>query len=146
AQRAPLLAAGIPAGTGAVGLAIRKRAPVLTPDIAGDRRLVFPDAYRPLMREMPNRAALAVPLVANGHVPGGLVLYAPTGRRFTQAEARLAQTFADHAAVAFDKARLFAELEGLYGEARAHAQEATALADVARRLAGGGELARVEEE
>src|SRR5205085_10569299 len=114
AQRANLLAAGIPAGTGAVGLAIRDRAPVLTRDIASDRRLVFPDAYRPLMREMPNRAALAVPLVANGHVPGGLVLYAPTGRRFTPAEARLAQTFADHAAVAFDKARLFAELEGLY--------------------------------
>jgi signal transduction histidine kinase/DNA-binding response OmpR family regulator len=151
--RAPMLAGGVPGGNGAVGLAIDTRQPVATSDISTDPRLTFPEPYRPLMEMMPNRAALAVPLIVDSRVPGGLVLYARTGRKYTAAEVKIAQTFADHAAVVFEKVRLSGEaaarrdeLERLYREVVSREQEAMALAETARRLALGGDLARVEEE
>ncbi|HYE93011.1 MAG TPA: GAF domain-containing protein, partial [Terriglobales bacterium] len=154
AERARMLVGlTIPPGTGAAGRAIQERAPVTSVDIVADPRLSFPETHRQLMAQAPNRAALAVPLMVDDHVPGVLVFYAPTGRQFTPAEVRLAQTFADHAAVAFEKVRLFreaearrTELERLYAEAQLREREARALAEIARRLARGADLDGVEGE
>jgi len=51
-------------------------------------------------------AVLAVPLIAKDEIYGGLALYYPTPREFTDEEINLATAFADHAALAIENARL----------------------------------------
>ncbi|HYE92860.1 MAG TPA: GAF domain-containing protein, partial [Terriglobales bacterium] len=99
----------LPGGHGTVGQAVRTRAPFITPDMADDPRVHLAPELVDRARAYPWRAALAVPLMTRGQVIGALGIYDRTGRAYTPAEIRLAQAFADHAALAIEKARSWAE-------------------------------------
>jgi PAS domain S-box-containing protein len=102
----------MPPGTGVSGLAVRDRAPVVTSDALSDPRIVLTRDTRRRAEQAPLlRAVLAVPLIARGVVIGALAVGDRAGRRFADEETRLAQTFADQAALALENARLYEEAE-----------------------------------
>jgi len=99
----------VPAGHGVVGLAVNRRQPVVTPDVRVDARIASTPTMRPGQTLCPS--VLSLPLVVKGQVVGGLTVGDLLGRVYTDEDLRLAQTFADQAAVALENARLFAETE-----------------------------------
>jgi signal transduction histidine kinase/ActR/RegA family two-component response regulator len=119
----------LPAGTGMIALAIRERTILATEDALADPRLTYPAEAIASLAGSPYRAVLAVPLIVQEHVFGGLVVRAERGRRFTAREIELVSAFADHAAVALHNARLFEEAR----RRRAEAEEAQAQAEAANR-------------
>jgi GAF domain-containing protein len=116
----------IPAGHGAVGLAVNRRQPVVTPDVRVDTRIVPTSGMRPAQALCPS--VLSLPLVVKGQVVGGFAVSDFLGRVYSDEDLRLAQTFADQAAVALENARLFAETER-------RRRESLALGNVSQTLA-----------
>ncbi|MGH7384830.1 MAG: GAF domain-containing sensor histidine kinase [Candidatus Rokuibacteriota bacterium] len=100
-----------PRGIGAVGLAVTERRAVVSRDVLADPRLRFPPDLRAFIEASQIRTILAVPLIVKGQVIGALGLVDATGRVFTADDVRLAQAFADQAAVALENARLYADAE-----------------------------------
>ncbi len=100
-----------PRGSGAVGLAVAERRAVVSTDVLADPRLQFAPDVRAFIESTPIRAILAVPLVVKEQVIGALGLADASGRVFTEDDVRLAQAFADQAAVALENARLYADAE-----------------------------------
>ncbi|PYM84921.1 MAG: hypothetical protein DME09_07555 [Candidatus Rokuibacteriota bacterium] len=111
----------LPRGTGLAGLAIRERRPLATPNILLDPRITLTPETRDRLAHAPHRAVLAVPLLAGDQVIGALGIGDREGRLFTEEEIRLAQAFADQAALAFRNARLFAQEQAARAEAEATA-------------------------
>ena len=109
ALAAALRAAPPRLGQGAVGRAAATRAPVQIPDIlaAGAYRGHLLDA----LVQAGSRALLAVPLLREGRVLGGLVVNRRTPGAFPNEVVALLQTFASQSALAIQNARLFAALE-----------------------------------
>ncbi len=101
----------LPPGTGAVGLAIRERRPVASEDGLTDPRITVTPALRAWLEQTQLRAVLAVPLLSKDRLIGALVAGDQAGRVFSGGEMRVAQAFADHAALAFENARLFDETQ-----------------------------------
>ncbi len=93
-----------PPGSALVGLAVRTRQAQASPDILADPRVAASGEIRRQLELAPHRAVLAVPLLAHDRVFGALGIGARAGRVFTDAEIRLAQGFAGHAALALDNA------------------------------------------
>ena len=106
---AVLRAAPIPIGEGAVGRVAVTRQPVEIPDIQD------PGAYESRLRDAMTRsglrAVLAVPLVREGRVLGGLVVARKNPGRFAPEVVDLLKTLAAQSAIAIQNARLFSELE-----------------------------------
>jgi GAF domain-containing protein len=100
-----------PPGTGAVGLAVAERRAVVSNDVLHDPRLRFAPEVRAFIEGSPIRTVLAVPLTVKEQVIGALALVDAEGRAFTAEDVRLAQAFADQAAVALENARLYADTE-----------------------------------
>jgi GAF domain-containing protein len=99
----------IPAGHGMVGLAVNRRQPVVTPDIRVDARVQrTPDMQ---VHHAICPSVLSLPMVVKGQVVGGFTVGDTLGRSYSDDDLRLAQTFADQAAVALENARLFEEAE-----------------------------------
>jgi PAS domain S-box-containing protein len=98
-------------GTGVVGLAVRERHAVFTANCFADPRVVYTPEVRARLQAIPYPTVLAVPLVVKGTVVGALGLGDRAGRRFEPEEVRLAEAFANQAAVALENARLFAQTE-----------------------------------
>ena len=96
----------VPADVGPIGLAARQRTPIATSDLTRDPRLVPSDELATEVGRGSLRAALAVPLIVQHEVIGALLLGDRLGREFKAEEIELAQSFADHAAVALANARL----------------------------------------
>jgi GAF domain-containing protein/CheY-like chemotaxis protein len=101
----------IPAGMGSVGLAVSERRTVMTLDLITDSRFVLSEDVRARLRETPNRACLSVPLLVQDQTIGALFLCDQTGRRFTDDQVKLAEAFADQAAIVLNNARLHAAHE-----------------------------------
>ncbi len=99
----------IPAGHGVVGLAVSRRQPVVAPDVRVDSRVKATPAMRVAYPLCPS--VLSLPLVVKGQVVGGFTVGDLLGRAYTEEDLRLAQTFADQAAVALENARLFEQAE-----------------------------------
>jgi signal transduction histidine kinase len=101
--------APIPMGEGAVGRAGVARQPVEIPDIAD------PGAYESRLRDAMVRsglrAVLAVPLLREGRILGGLVVTRKNPGRFAPEVVDLLKTLAAQSAIAIQNARLFSELE-----------------------------------
>jgi GAF domain-containing protein/anti-sigma regulatory factor (Ser/Thr protein kinase) len=116
----------IPAGHGVVGLAVNRRQPVVTPDLRIDSRIAPIPGTRQGYTLCPS--VLSLPLVVKGQVVGGFSVGDLLGRVYTDEDLRLAQTFADQAAVALENARLFAETER-------RRRESLALGNVSQTLA-----------
>jgi GAF domain-containing protein len=100
-----------PRGTGAVGLSVTERRAVVSNNVLADPRLRFAPDVRAFLENSQIRAILAVPLIVKEQVIGALGLVDVSGRVFTEDDVRLAQAFADQAAVALENARLYADAE-----------------------------------
>jgi signal transduction histidine kinase len=129
-----------PKGTNVVGFAVSERRPIVSPDALHDPRFPSdPGAFR-RFGTSPDRAILALPLVVQDRVIGALSLRDATGRVFTAEEVRVAQAFADQAAIALENARLYVTAERRRREAEELARAARSLtesldvADLAARI------------
>jgi PAS domain S-box-containing protein len=100
-----------PAGTGVGALVVRTRRLRMTPDVLQEADVRFTPTTRRSIEAETERAILAVPLLIGDRVFGALIIRDRTGRAFDAAESRLAHAFADQAAIALDKARLFEEAQ-----------------------------------
>jgi GAF domain-containing protein len=105
------------AGSGVTGIAVRDRQPVSTTDALGDPRVALTPEARRWYEATGYRAVLAFPFLVHDRVLGGLSLADVAGRVYTADEVRMAQAFADQAAVALENARLYAEAERRQREA-----------------------------
>ena len=117
----------LPKGIGIAGLAVSQRRSVASPDVLVDARISFTDEMRARIALEADRSLLAVPLLVQGRMFGALAVSDRVGRVFDDSEIRLAQAFADQAALALENARL-------YTEARRRRLEAEELARLARTL------------
>jgi len=101
----------LPAGMGAVGLAIRTRQLVVTSDVHTDPRITLPAAVRAGVEPIPVGAVLALPLLRDGQVIGALSIEDESGRLFDKEAIELARLFADQATSALANAQLYAEVQ-----------------------------------
>ena len=96
-------------GDGVVGRAAASREPVQIPNILEER------TYAPRMREMLERfgfrASLAVPLLREDRIIGGLVVRRKSIGEFRPEVIELLKTFATQSVLAIQNARLFREIE-----------------------------------
>lgn len=99
----------LPKGTGLVGLAMAGRRPVATANILTDPRIVLTPAERARFEQSPFRAALAAPLLLQDQAVGALRVHDVEGRTFGDDDIGLLGAFADHAALAIQNSRLYAE-------------------------------------
>lgn len=116
-----------PRGTGVAGLAVRESQPVVTPDLLTDSRITLTAELRARIEKAAYRSVLAVPLLVKDKVIGALAVGDRPRRVFDEEEIRLAQAFANQAALALENARL-------YADATRRQREAEELAQVARTL------------
>ncbi len=98
----------IPRGQMLAGFAVTEGRPVSTPDVLTDPRLTLTPETRALVEKSGHGSVLAVPLAIGGLITGVLAVGDTTGRTFGADEIRRLQDFANQAAVALEKARLFA--------------------------------------
>jgi signal transduction histidine kinase len=105
-----LRTAQIRVGEGAVGIAAATRAPVQVPDMSDERGSVLP-RVRPIMARSGYRSLLAVPLLIEQQIFGGLVIYRPESGNFSDEVVNLLETFATQSVLAIQNARLFREIE-----------------------------------
>jgi len=132
-------AAVIPPGYGVVGRATRERRPVRTPDVLADPGVALTPELRSYVEQAAFRAALGVPLLVQGRVVGALGIGTQAGHTFDAEEMRLAQAFADQAAIALENSRLYGELQAALTEVeRSHQQiMRTERLSALREMAGG---------
>jgi two-component system, NtrC family, sensor kinase len=99
----------LPKGEGATGRLAVTREPVQIPDVEA------PEAYQGRMRDillrLGYRALLAVPLISEYHIVGGLVVNRRQPGEFAPEVIDLLRTFATQSALAIQNARLFREIE-----------------------------------
>ncbi|MEO5661899.1 MAG: GAF domain-containing protein [Nocardioides sp.] len=133
----------LPLGTGLLGLVAQTGAPYFTEDYQADDRFVHRHYIDDAVAGERIRAILGVPLLVEGRVIGALLAVHRTVRRFPAEEVSLLMSFAAHASVALENARLFARLDEANRTISAHATSVETAADAHERmtdllLAGGG--------
>jgi signal transduction histidine kinase/DNA-binding response OmpR family regulator len=104
-----LLAAPLRLGQGAVGRAAATRKPVQVADIRDEQQPVAPQTRHILVR-LGFRSLLAVPLLREQRLLGGLVVWRHELGHFPDETVTLFQTFATQSALAIQNARLFQEI------------------------------------
>jgi signal transduction histidine kinase/HAMP domain-containing protein len=97
-------------GDGVVGQAAITRAPVQVTDILNERELGA-TRLRPMLGRLGYRSLLAVPLLREERIMGGLTIYRRATGSFSTEVVNLLQTFAAQSVVAIQNARLFREIE-----------------------------------
>jgi signal transduction histidine kinase len=97
-------------GEGAVGEAAATRAPVQIPDTLDERGYGFV-RLRPVLAHLGYRSLLAVPLLREEQIVGGLVVWRRQAGNFSNEIINLIQTFAAQSVLAIQNARLFREIE-----------------------------------
>src|SRR6266446_6937777 len=123
-------------GSGAVGLAIRERRTITTPDVLADSRIETSADLRRHLEQAPDRAILAVPLLTQDRLIGVLAAQNATGSVFDARAVQMAEALADQAALTLEHARLFADEEH-------RRREAEILAELARTIGGTLDLETV---
>jgi PAS domain S-box-containing protein len=103
-------AAPIRLGEGAIGRAAVTRAPVQVADIQADWELVAPQARERLVAQGMS-SLLAVPLVREDRLLGGLVIIRRERGAFSPEVVAMLQTFATQSVLAIHNARLFQEIQ-----------------------------------
>ncbi len=108
----PSLRPGIvfPDAAGMVGLAVRERQPVLTPNILTDPRVVLTPELRAAIENAQYHAVLAVPLLVQDRVVGALGIGDLAGRSFGAEDIEIVRAFADQAAIAVENHQLYGDL------------------------------------
>ncbi len=105
-----LQAAPIRLGEGAVGQAAANRAPVQIPDTMDEQGYAV-TRFRPILVRLGYRSLLAVPLLREEKIIGGLVVLRRESGNFSTEVVNLFQTFATQSVLAIQNARLFREIE-----------------------------------
>ena len=108
-QSAMLRATCLRRGEGAVGQMAVTREPIQIPDIAAEG--AYESRLRGAMLEAGTRAVLAVPLLHEEHIVGGLVVTRHAPGAFGAKVVEILRTFATQSALAIQNARLFREVE-----------------------------------
>jgi signal transduction histidine kinase len=104
-----LRASPIRLGEGALGQAALAREPVQIPDVTALN--TYPERLRLLLARHSFRALLAIPILREEHLIGGLVVLRQAPGEFPPRVVELLRTFAAHSALAIQNARLFRALE-----------------------------------
>jgi signal transduction histidine kinase len=99
----------IPRGEGVLGRMALTREPVQVPDIRQERAYRGP--LRDLLLRTGTRALLAIPLLRDEHLIGGLTVSRKAPGEFPPETIDLLKTFATQSALAIQNARLFREIE-----------------------------------
>lgn len=137
----------LPLGTGLLGLVAQSGAPYFTEDYQADERFVHRGYIDEAVAGERIRAILGVPLVLDSRVIGALLAVHRSVRPFPPSEVTLLTSFAAHAAVALENARLFADLDAAHRTMTEHtaAVESAAVAHdrLTDLLVDGGELSEV---
>ncbi len=107
----------LPLGTGLLGLVAQAGAPYFTEDYQADERFVHRDYIDTAVAGEQIRAILGVPLTVEGTVIGALLAVHRTVRPFPAGEVALLTSFAAHAAVALENARLFEQARAAVAQA-----------------------------
>jgi GAF domain-containing protein/CheY-like chemotaxis protein/anti-sigma regulatory factor (Ser/Thr protein kinase) len=123
-------------GSSASGLAIQERRPVVSRDILDDPRIALTPEVRAAAEQAAYRSVLSVPLMVKAQVVGALGIGDRSGRVFESEDIKLAQAFADQAALALENARLYGELREAVKEVELTQQRIVQ----AERLLAVGEL------
>ena len=76
------------------------------------------------------RTFLAAPMLKEGRVVGGISIYRPEVRPFTQKQIDLVSTFANQAVIAIENVRLFKELQTRNAEVTESLEQQTATAEI----------------
>jgi GAF domain-containing protein len=97
-------------GAGAMGQAATTQSPVEVADIL-DERGYAATRFRPMLRQLGYRSLLAVPLLREDRIMGGLTIYRRRTGSFSTEVVNLLQTFATQSVLAIQNARLFREIE-----------------------------------
>jgi two-component system, NtrC family, sensor kinase len=97
-------------GQGAVGQAGALRKPVEVPDILDAQAPVAPQV-QPILVRLGYRSLLAVPLLFEDRITGGLVVWRGEAGHFSREVVSLLETFATQSVMAIQNARLFREIE-----------------------------------
>jgi GAF domain-containing protein len=105
-----LRASPIQLGWGAVGQAAVTRAPVQVTDVLEEREYAA-TRTRPTLGRLGYRSLLAVPLLREDRIMGGLSIYRRSTGSFSTEIVNLLQTFATQSVLAIQNARLFREIE-----------------------------------
>jgi GAF domain-containing protein len=108
-QSAAVRATRLRRGEGAVGQMAVTREPVQIPDIAAEG--AYESRIRGAMLAAGTRSVLAVPLLHESRLVGGLVVTRRMPGEFTNDVVELLRTFATQSALAIQNARLFRQLE-----------------------------------
>lgn len=140
----------LPLGTGLLGLVAQSGAPYYTEDYQADDRFVHRAYIDDAVAGEQIRAILGVPLVVEGTVIGALLAVHRSVRKFPPGEVSLLMSFAAHAGVALQNARLFertrtalADVDDANRRIRAQVEAVESAANAHDRLtdalvAGGG--------
>ena len=143
----------LPLGTGLLGLVAQIGAPYFTEDYQSDARFLHREFIDDAVAGEQIRAILGVPLVVDDRVIGALLAVHRRVRPFPSSEVSLLTSFAAHASVALENARLFAELDEANRTMTEHTAAVESAAHAHDRLTdlllhGGGvaEVARVVAE
>jgi GAF domain-containing protein len=108
----------------------RDRRPVHIEDLLADADTAQRDPVRvSTIQKLGARTFLAVPLLKDGEVIGGVVIYRKEVRPFGDAQIRLLSTFAEQAVIAIENVRLF-------NETKEALERQTATADVLKVISG----------
>ena len=113
----------VTAGAGAHGKAVALRRPVTADDVLTEPGIDVPPDLRERIVQAGVRAVCAVPLIVRDRVIGVLEVGDAMGRQFTVEEVHLAQSFADHAALSLENARLYADLAARVREIEASQEQ-----------------------
>jgi signal transduction histidine kinase len=97
-------------GEGATGQAAATRAPVEVPDILDETGFGV-TRLRPVLARLGYRSLLAVPLLFEDRIVGGLLVSRKESGSFSPEVVNLLQTFATQSVLAIQNARLFQEIE-----------------------------------
>jgi signal transduction histidine kinase len=108
-QSAMLRATRLRRGEGAVGQMAVTRKPIQIPDISAAG--AYESRLRGALLEAGTRAVLAIPLLHEDRIVGGLVVTRRTPGAFTPEVVEILRTFATQSALAIQNARLFQEIE-----------------------------------
>src|SRR4029078_3707175 len=111
----------LPLGTGLLGLVAQAGAPYFTEDYQADERFLHRDYIDSAVDGEQIRAILGVPLTVEGKVIGALLAVHRTVRPFPAGEVALLMSFAAHAAIALENARLFEQIDSANRQVRAQA-------------------------
>jgi GAF domain-containing protein/CheY-like chemotaxis protein len=90
-------------------MAVGERRAYAAADVLEDASIRYDEATRQRVAANHDRALMGVPLLVRGRLFGALAIADRTGRVFDAEATRLAEAFADQAALALENARLYAE-------------------------------------